>query len=76
MQDIIQRMTHSKLDIVLFCNAYESEEIAYEKRNLKKAIQKGKVLQGGACLIQYKVEHDEEYEKLKKEVMLILSQKH
>ena len=76
MQDIIQRMTHSKLDIVLFCNAYESEEIAYEKRNLKKAIQKGKVLQSRANLVQYEVEHDEEYEKLKKEVMLILSQKH
>ena len=27
MQDTIYRMTHSKLDLILFCNAYESEEI-------------------------------------------------
>ena len=44
MQDAIERMVHSKLDLVLFCNAYESEEIAYENRNLRKAVLRGKHL--------------------------------
>ena len=44
MQDAIERMVHSKLDLVLFCNAYEFEEIAYENRNLRKAVLRGKHL--------------------------------
>ena len=44
MQDAIGLMIHSKLDVVLFCNAYELEEITYEHRKLKKVGQKGKVL--------------------------------
>ena len=44
MQEAIRRLMHSKLDLVLFCNAYESEETAYEKKNLIKAVQKGKIL--------------------------------
>ena len=75
MQDTIERLMHSKLDLILFCNAYESEEIVYEKKNLIKAVQKGKILQSNADLLIYDIEHDEEYEKLKREVMQILSKR-
>ena len=68
-------MTHSKLDLVLFCNAYESEEIAYEKSHLKKAVKRQKIVQSITYLPRQEVEHDEEYEKLKREVMQILSKK-
>ena len=71
MQDAIERMKYSKLDLVLFCNAYESEEIAYEKRNLNKASQKGKFWMGSSDLFPYEDQHNEEYSKLKREVMQI-----
>ena len=64
-------MKHSKLDLVLFCNAYESEEIAYVKRNLNKASQKGKFWMGSSDLFPYEDQHNEEYSKLKREVMQI-----
>ena len=75
MQEAIRRMMHSKLDLVLFCNAYEFEEITYERRKLIKAVQKGKALQSCVDLLRYEDEHDEEYGKLKREVMLMFSKK-
>ena len=77
MEDAIRCMTHSKLDLVLFCNAYESEEIAYENLKMKKkAIKKGKLFQRSTGMFAYEDQHDdEEYLKLKREVMEILSKK-
>ena len=75
MQYTIGLMMHSKLDVVLFCNAYELEEITYEMKKLKKAVQKGKVQKYCIDLHRYLDDYNEEYEKLKREVMLIFSKK-
>ena len=47
MHDAIGHMTHSKLDMVLFCNAYEYEEIAYENNKLSKANQQNMEIKYG-----------------------------